>query len=370
MSSPTKGKHNLNQGVAGVGGLGNIGGELFRVISVLRFKHSRDNITQFYLLVAMYKSHLDAENRSNAKENRSNAKRGGVGKLAALKEKVEGLKEKMKQIQREETEDDAKRFSELVLEEMRELLTKEANVQPEKDRDFKDHWDKAETNKQKFLEKAAKERNNSRSSISSRQGSPITLNIRINVGSPRSDLSKPWQRELTFPHYFHDSYLSALVPYALARDQPQAPQRSPGGRPLPVIKRQPMDALYVRSVDESQRARWSLIDRGRKMTVKEFERLTRKDPTVENVERVIDLDKDQKQLIGILESQVPRHNGSTHSRHPRGRGLKNDEDPATAVRREVMRTLKPQACLLIVGEDPFAPIPEEPVDKGCQCVIC
>lgn len=78
MSSPTKGKHNLNQGVAGVVSLGNIGNELFRVISVLRWKHSRDNITQFYLLVAMYKSHLDAENRSNA------SKGGAVGKYAAL----------------------------------------------------------------------------------------------------------------------------------------------------------------------------------------------------------------------------------------------------------------------------------------------
>lgn len=34
----------------------------------------------------------------------------------------------MKHIQREETEDDAKKFSELVLEEMRELVTKEAKV--------------------------------------------------------------------------------------------------------------------------------------------------------------------------------------------------------------------------------------------------
>lgn len=93
------------------------------------------------------------------------------------------------------------------------------------------------------------------------------------------DLTSP----LAFPHYFRDSYLSALVPYALARDQSQAPERSPGpgGRPLPVIKRQPMDALYVRSVDEQRRARWNPIDRGHKMTVKQYERLTRHDPSAE-----------------------------------------------------------------------------------------
>ncbi|KAG9042831.1 hypothetical protein FS837_010323 [Tulasnella sp. UAMH 9824] len=277
MSSPTKGKHNINQALAGVGGLGNIGNELFRVISVLRWKHSRDNITQFYLLVAMYKSHLDAESRSNA------SKGGAVGKYAGLKPKVESLKEKMKHIQREESEEDAKRFSELVLEEMRELVTKDAKIQPEKDRFLKEHWDKAEANKQKFLEKASKEKSDSRSSFSSRQGSPITLNIRINVGRPGSVLAKPWERQLTFPHYFRDSYLSALVPYALARDQSQDPQRSPGSgaRPLPAIKRQPMDALYIRSVDGQRRARWSPIDRGHKMTVKQYERLTRNDPTAE-----------------------------------------------------------------------------------------
>ncbi|KAG8907803.1 hypothetical protein FRC00_011598, partial [Tulasnella sp. 408] len=383
MSSPTKGKNNLNQGVAGVVSLGNIGSELFRVISVLRWKHSRDNITQFYLLVAMYKSHVEAEIRSNA------TKGGAVGKYAALKPKVDSLKEKMKHIQREETEEDAKKFSELVLEEMRELITKEAKIQPEKDRNFKDHWDKAETNKQKFLEKASKEKSDSRSSLSSKQGHPITLNIRINVGLPGSVLGKPWERQLTFPHYFRDSYLSALVPYALARDQSQAPERSPGpgGRPLPVIKRQPMDALYVRSLDGQRRARWNPIDRGHKMTVKQYERLTRQDPTAEvrfiscrirfvlltvytagkNIERVVDLDRDQKQLLRILESQALGDNGSIHStqtRRPRGRGPKNEGDPATGVRRDLARTLKPQTCLFILGEDPFAPIPEDPVNKG------
>ncbi|KIO31333.1 hypothetical protein M407DRAFT_19708 [Tulasnella calospora MUT 4182] len=311
------------------------------------------------------------------------------------KEKVDSLKEKMKQIQREETEEDAKSFSELVLEEMRELVTKEAKLEPEKERFFKDHWDKAEANKQKFLEKAAKEKGSSRSSFSSKQGSPITLNIRINVGDPRSDLSRPWERQLTFPHYFRDSYLSALVPYALARDQSQAPQRSPGpgARPLPVIKRQPMDALYVRSVDGERRARWNLIDRGRKMTVKEYERLTRQDPTAEvrfiscrirfvvltvynagkNVERVIDIDKDQKQLLRILESQDLRGNGPIHStqtRRTRGRGPRNEENPETGAGRDLLRTIKPQTCLFILGEDPFAPITEDPMDKGCQCVIC
>lgn len=44
------------------------------------------------------------------------------------KERVDNLKEKMKLIQREENEEDAKRFSELVLAEMEELVTKEAQV--------------------------------------------------------------------------------------------------------------------------------------------------------------------------------------------------------------------------------------------------
>lgn len=44
------------------------------------------------------------------------------------KERVDNLKEKMKLIQREESEEDAKRFSELVLAEMEELITKEAQV--------------------------------------------------------------------------------------------------------------------------------------------------------------------------------------------------------------------------------------------------
>lgn len=78
MSYTTKGKHNLNQGVAGVVSLGSLGNELFRVISVLQWKHSRDNVTQFFVLAALYKTYFDAETRSNT------GKRAGVGKYAAL----------------------------------------------------------------------------------------------------------------------------------------------------------------------------------------------------------------------------------------------------------------------------------------------
>ncbi|KAG8973004.1 hypothetical protein FRC05_009420 [Tulasnella sp. 425] len=382
MSYTTKGKHNLNQGVAGVVSLGSLGNELFRVISVVRWKHSRDNVTQFFLLVALYKTYLDAENRANV------GKRVAAGKYAPLKERVDNLKEKMKLIQREESEEDAKRFSELVLAEMEELITKEAQLQPDKDRHFKDHWDKAEMNKQKFLEKRSKERSDT-GSISSRGGGrPVTLSIRINLGDTRSDL--------TFPHYFRDSYMSALVPYALAHPQLDAPQqtRGKGGkevRPQPPIKRQAMDALYVRLVDENKRARWNLIDRGRKMTVAEFERLTTQDPTVEvrfiscrirfvllatyngnrNFERILDLDRDKKELLQLLESQALRDNGSIHStgtRRTRGRGLGHGDNFGAG--QDLIKKIQPQTFLLIQGEDQFAPPPAEPKDTGCQCIIC
>lgn len=80
--------------------------------------------------------------------------------------------------------------------------------------------------------------------------------------------------------------MSALVPYALAHPQLDAPQQTRGkggreARPQPPIKRQAMDALYVRVVDVNKRARWNLIDRGRKMTIAEFERMTTQDPTIE-----------------------------------------------------------------------------------------
>lgn len=89
----------------------------------------------------------------------------------------------------------------------RVCLTKDAlfngQLQPDKDRHFKDHWDKAEMNKQKFLEKRSKERSDT-GSISSRGGGrPVTLSIRINLGDTRSDLSKPSERQLStnIPHY-------------------------------------------------------------------------------------------------------------------------------------------------------------------------
>lgn len=80
-------------------------------------------------------------------------------------------------------------------------------LQPHKDRHFKDHWDRAEMNKQKFLEKRSKERSDS-GSISSRGGGrPVTLSIRINLGDTKSDLSRPSERQLStsIPHYITPS---------------------------------------------------------------------------------------------------------------------------------------------------------------------
>lgn len=84
-----------------------------------------------------------------------------------------------------------------------------------------------------------------------------------------------------------------------------------------------------------------------------------------------DLDRDKKQLLQLLESQVMRDNGSIHStgtRRTRGRGLGHGDNSGAG--QDLIRRIQPQMFLLIQGEDQFAPPPAEPVDTGCQCIIC
>ncbi|KAG9035860.1 hypothetical protein FS837_001809 [Tulasnella sp. UAMH 9824] len=103
------------------------------------------------------------------------------------------------------------------------------------------------------------------------QKPPIPLDVRISVGA--QELTIIEARKLAFPKSFENWALSALVSYGLAhpgrlkqREENDASESS-----IEPIKRQAMDAIYLRTFYSSKKSRtcWIPMDYHVRMTLKQ-----------------------------------------------------------------------------------------------------
>ncbi|KAG8985240.1 hypothetical protein FRB90_004868 [Tulasnella sp. 427] len=154
-------------------------------------------------------------------------------------------------------------------------------------------------------------------------GLPICLDINISLAS--QDLQPRETRKLAFSKLMENWYLSPLLTYSLAHPGKESTSQEP-------LKRQAMDAIYLRSVDEGRRV-WVPLDFWHKMTVRECVARIKSCPDTEirfisckfrfvlvtlndkasnkAVERIIDLKKDGKILLKVLKGRKMRQSAPT-----------------------------------------------------------
>lgn len=299
--------------------------------------------------------------------------------------RVKAYRDNINNIKETSSEEEALSFLEAARDQMK-VVMENVGLDPCKDNRIRRHWVKAEENKKKYKEIPSPQ---SVATPHQKKGDPICFSIGVTFGAKKLDPDE--NRELVFSTMFESSLLSYTLahPGKLGRNI-----SSPSGNA--PIKRQAMDSIYLRSIDPSNgtRTRWAPIDYHDRMTVKECERKMKNIPTTQIrfiscrtrfvlmaaydkskssvVEKIIDLDKEGKQLLEALKRRELRNIVSpTAIQSVTSKGkerahayFQHDDIPAAlpedagkAVKfdsKKAFKALEPRSCLLLLGPDPFS----------------
>ncbi|KIO16873.1 hypothetical protein M407DRAFT_12605 [Tulasnella calospora MUT 4182] len=392
--------HNPNRGVAGVGGPLGLALELFRVVSVLRWTRCRDDLIQFFLMVELF----DTNANVNTREARA--------KYHQYTARVREYCETVTNIRETSSEEEALSFMEAARDQMK-VVMENVGLDPRMDRKIRPHWEKAEESKKKYKEIPSPQS----TTTLQNKGDPICFSIGISFGARK--LEPDENRELgmiidlfelgpalrvivacnhvpaAFSTLFEDWYLSALLSYTLAHPGKLGRKVSSSNHKVP-IRRQAMDSIYLRSIDSvnKTRTRWAPIDYHDRMTVKECKTKMKDKPATQIrfiscttrfvlvavydrsknsvVEKIIDLDKEGKQLREALKRrELLNIVSSTAAQSVIGKGnerahayFQHDdvhtplpEDTGKSVKfdsKKAFKALEPRSCLLLLGPDPFS----------------